>query len=465
MELSQDRKENVVVKKVSSYAVKIKGFNKILEPTVTIYRDALAYLISIVDSEWESVSKIDGNQYQQKFVESLVHSTTGKAGKTGNVAKYHEFDLKFYKFPSYLRRSTITDAIGVVSSYRSNLENWHKQGQHGRAPKLSLKHYKFPTFFKKEQFKREDDGTAYSATIKIYRNNDWVWLPITFKKSDVDYIQHHMVNRKENAPVLEKRGRHYFLRFSFEKQVKLENTAQIILSVDLNLNTNAVATAMRTDGTILGRHFFNFPKEKDQLWTNLNRIKRNQQSGHKENKMLWALVKGQNQSIAEMTARFIVDTAVYYSADVIVMEHLDTSGKKKGSKKQRLHHWRHAAVWDLVLNKAHHLSIRVSSVNAWGTSRLAYDGSGRVLRGKEIDMPYGVCQFQTGKVYNADLNASYNIGARYLIRQILKSLSEKKRLAVLAKVPKLSKRSTCTLSDLISLNSVLGGVCSVKATG
>jgi hypothetical protein len=68
---------------------------------------------------------------------------------------------------------------------------------------------------------------------------------------------------------------------------------------------------------------------------------------------------------------------------------------------------------------------------------------------------YGLCEFSNGKIYNCDLSASYNIGARYFIREILKSLSERARLLIEAKVPHCSKRSTCTLSDLLSLNAVL----------
>ena len=88
--------------------------------------------------------------------------------------------------------------------------------------------------------------------------------------------------------------------------------------------------------------------------------------------------------------------------------------------------------------------------------QLAFDGSGTVLRGKDADMPtYSLCKFQNGKVYNCDLNASYNIASRYYIRKILKSCPETDRLDILAKVPRCSKRSTCTLADLISLNAVL----------
>ena len=145
-----------------------------------------------------------------------------------------------------------------------------------------------------------------------------------------------------------------------------------------------------------------------------------------------------------------------YNADVIVFEHLELSGRKRGSKKQRLHHWRARYVQAMVADKAHRDGMRISHICAWGTSKLAFDGSGTVLRGKEADLgSYSVCRFTTGKEYNCDLNASYNIGARYFIRELLKSLPERVRLAAEAKIPQLAKRSTCTLSSLISLNAVL----------
>ena len=70
---------------------------------------------------------------------------------------------------------------------------------------------------------------------------------------------------------------------------------------------------------------------------------------------------------------------------MIVFEHLDLAGKKRGSKKQKLHMWR----------------------------------------------------------------------SRYFVREILKSLPARERLVLEAKVPQVTKRSTCTLSTLINLNAEL----------
>ncbi len=97
-------------------------------------------------------------------------------------------------------------------------------------------------------------------------------------------------------------------------------------------------------------------------------------------------------------------------------------------------------------------------INAWNTSGLAYDGSGPVKRGRESEKTNGcyfLCEFSIGKVYHADLTASYNIGARYYIREILKSCSETERLALEVKVPEVARGSTCTLSALIYLNAVI----------
>jgi transposase len=114
--------------------------------------------------------------------------------------------------------------------------------------------------------------------------------------------------------------------------------------------------------------------------------------------------------------------------------------------------WAKRTIQKKVEHKAHMFKIRVNRVNAKNTSALAFDGSGKVKRDVTN---YSKCIFATGKQYNSDLNASYNIGARYFIREIQKTISEKKWSQVLAKVPGLERRTQCTLSSLISLVAVL----------
>ena len=47
-----------------------------------------------------------------------------------------------------------------------------------------------------------------------------------------------------------------------------------------------------------------------------------------------------NKDIAVKMANFIVKLANEFKVDVIVMEHRDLTGRKRGTKRQRLHHWR-----------------------------------------------------------------------------------------------------------------------------
>ena len=437
----------------TTYKVKIKHYNHIFKQTVAIYRSAVDYLIAVCHENWESISSIEGSLNRQRYVETLVHAT-----KDNPNPKY-DFDEKFYKMPSYLRRGVISEALGKVSSYKSNLKNWGSEepSSRGEFPGYPKAGYIYPSLYRGNMYSETDD--TYKAQIKVYVRNTWDWITVQLRKSDVDYINRRCKNRKQCAPTLQKRGKEWYLDFPFEENVKLCKTNikdQTVVAVDLGINTAATISVMRSDGTILGRHFCKLPKETDHLAHSINRIKKMQQHGNYKTPRLWAKAKGINHDIATKTAGFIMDVAVLYNADTIVFEHLDRKGKLKGSKKQRLHMWRCKEVQAIVTNKAHRLGMHVSHICAWGTSKLAYDGSGFVARGREGGFnTYELCKFTNGKVYNCDLSASYNIGARYFIRELLKSVPEKARLRIEAKVPQCSKRSTCTLSTLVNLNTVL----------
>ena len=345
-----------------------------------------------------------------------------------------------------------------MSSYKSNLKNWENSDTHtrGRIPGEPKAGFIYPCFYRYGQYVQTGD---YSAKIKIFVRNTWDWLDVALRRTDIDYITHHCKDRKQCAPTLQKRGKEWFLDFPFEEiseltEVSVEN--QRIAAVDLGINNPATISIMDADGTILGREFLKLTREQDCLEHAMNRIKKAQQHNARRMPRLWSRAKGINDNISTKTANFIIEIAAKYHVDVIVFEHLDLTGKKKGSKRQKLHHWRAQYVQAMVTNKAHRLHMRVSRVNAWNTSRLAYDGSGKVERGTYIQngvtkYNYSICSFENGKQYHCDLNATYNIGARYFIRERLKSLTGTARLSIEAKVPQCGKRSTCTLSTLISL--------------
>lgn len=408
---------NVIV----DYRKYIQGreYSRAFKNTVAVFCDAEDFLIRVCDAEWADISVIGDKKRQCNFVEKLVHRTKG------NTPKYGDFDMKFYKLPSYLRRDAISEAVGKVSTYRKALDTWNASDPktRGKKPAFPKAGHSYPCLFRDGMYV---ENGMYSAKIKVFIRNTWDWITVPLRKNDVDYITKHCHCLKESAPTLMKRGKRWCLEFMYTVPSELKDVSDyrntVIAAVDLGLNNNAVISVMKSDGTILGREFL---------------------------------------SISVLTAQFIVDTAVKYKADVIVMEHLDVSGKKRGSKKQRLHHWRCQYIQDMVESKAHRQGIRISRVCAWGTSRLAFDGSGRVSRGEytasdgTVRYNYSICTFTTGKQYHCDLNASYNIGARYFVREISKSMPATAWQELSAKVPRALKRSTCTLSTLINLNAVL----------
>ncbi len=161
--------------------------------------------------------------------------------------------------PSYLRRGAINEAIGKVSSYKSNLDNWIKDPV-GREPSSPKAGYTFPSMYRTVMYNQTGD---YTAQIKVYIRNTWDWITINLKKSDMDYIYRHCSFRKQCAPTLQKRGKEWFLEFPFEEKVKLADISvyeQTIVAVDLGINTAATISVMLSDGTILGRHFCKLTK-------------------------------------------------------------------------------------------------------------------------------------------------------------------------------------------------------------
>ena len=441
---------------VSSYSIKLSGDLKALENPIIIYREALSFIIPIVDAHWDEMKNYEFNKECMSHIERLIHSTKDNQG-------VYRFDKKFHKVPSYLRRAVVNRAIGIVSSHRSNLENWKEKkrelektgGKIPKPPRLSTRHYDYPAYYKRDLF-RNFNPEGKTIELKVFKNNDWIYETYGLKTSDCNYYKKNLANKKQNVPIIKRRGKRFYAEFSYKESVPLIDQDDIkkICAIDLGIDTDATCSIMSADGTIHARKFIHFSEEHDHLDTQIGRIKRNQRRGNKKNTKLWKRVSGISQDIADKTARAIFEFGYEHGVDVFVLEFLEFKGKHTV---KRAHFWRYKRIYSVLGMTAHRHGLRISRVSARNTSKLAFDGSGTVKRGEKIskDTPYSIVQFTSGKLYNADLNASYNIGARYWIRQLLKPFSETKRLVLEAKVPQVTKRSTCTLSHLIRLRSEL----------
>ena len=373
----------------SSYKMKLIGDLKALEMSINLYRNALRMLIPIVNNHWETLSKYEFAKQKCNCIEKWIHSTQT------NQAQY-DFDQEFPKFPSYLRRSAIITALGIVSSYRSNLANWKKEPK-GKIPQLSLTHYDYPAYYKGNLF-RNFDPIKQIIELKVFKNGDWGYETYKLKTSDCRYYQTYLSSKKQNTPIIQKKGCRFYATFSYEETVQLvsEESISKICAVDLGLNTDATCCIMDQDGTVYARKFISFSKEHDRLHTQLGRIKRNQKRGSRHNKTLWRSVAGITQDIADKTVKAILDFGNEHGIDAFVLEYLDFKGKKAV---KRAHFWRYKRIYKVLTQKAHQCGLRITRVNARYTSRLAFDGSGWSKRGMKLRLkhPMPLWNFQMGK--------------------------------------------------------------------
>lgn len=416
---------------VVSYNVEvINNTNKlrhIVANTLALYNSALNYVCDVVLKHYDEINELN-NLEGRMYLEHLIHNTKN------NIAKY-DFDSIYYKLPCYLLRDIESKAIGHIFSYKSNLDNYKKERYNKisngkkfkkREPSLS-KCNLLPSFYKGNMYKMISDN---KIALKIYEDNDWKYEEFKLKKNDLKYI--NKINGKRYNPEIKIIGKKIYIKFTFEiEDLKLQDkelNKRIICGVDLGVNNDATISIMNYEGTILGRHFIN-TNNKDLMNHLLNKKRKIQRNSgnykYLRNLHINNKINSINENIVNHTVNQIIKICLSYGVDVIVFENLRHKFKRaKRSFRARLHRWRKIAIYNKAYEMAHRNGIRVSTVNPNGTSRYAYDGSGLVERDNDN---YSICKFVSGKIYNCDLSASYNIAARYYIRETLKPLDVNSR--------------------------------------
>ena len=416
---------------VVSYNVEvINNTNKlrhIVANTLALYNSALNYVCDVVLKHYDEINELN-NLEGRMYLEHLIHNTKN------NIAKY-DFDSIYYKLPCYLLWDIESKAIGHIFSYKSNLDNYKKERYNKisngkkfkkREPSLS-KCNLLPSFYKGNMYKMISDN---KIALKIYEDNDWKYEEFKLKKNDLKYI--NKINGKRYNPEIKIIGKKIYIKFTFEiEDLKLQDkelNKRIICGVDLGVNNDATISIMNYEGTILGRHFIN-TNNKDLMNHLLNKKRKIQRNSgnykYLRNLHINNKINSINENIVNHTVNQIIKICLSYGVDVIVFENLRHKFKRaKKSFRARLHRWRKIAIYNKAYEMAHRNGIRVSTVNPNGTSKYAYDGSGLVERDNDN---YSICKFVSGKTYNCDLSASYNIAARYYIRETLKPLDVNSR--------------------------------------
>ena len=138
---------------VSSCGVEIRKQNIPVRQTLEIYRSAVSYLTEIYEQVWEELAEIPDAKRRFNAAEHLVHTTKK------NPARF-DFDLRFPKMPSYLRRAAIQHALGSVSSYETRMDLWEKSGEKAGKPRLAYENHAMPVFYRDVMYREEKEGKA-----------------------------------------------------------------------------------------------------------------------------------------------------------------------------------------------------------------------------------------------------------------------------------------------------------------
>jgi putative transposase len=195
--------------------------------------------------------------------------------------------------------------------------------------------------------------------------------------------------------------------------------AHRVCAIDMGINTAAVAAIVDSSGTVIARKFFTCGRHNDRrdalaiLIASKQRQSGSIACGERHCSGLHRRIEGLNLEAARRIASGIAAFAAQHGAKVFVIEDLKGWRPKGPSRvmRKRFHRFQHRALVRALAHKAQELGARLLEIYARGTSRWAYDGSGKVTRSQENAQ---LAKFSSGKRYNAELNGALNIAARGL---------------------------------------------------
>ncbi|MCC5667289.1 IS200/IS605 family accessory protein TnpB-related protein [Nostoc sp. CHAB 5784] len=391
--------------------------------TIEAYRKFLIPLVIVINAQWQYLGELTAHD-KVNAVEKMIHKT---ADNPNHKHKYFQIVVDKYqffkKFPSYLRRAAIADAIGIVSSFQSRYYEWQsgiRKHKAAKPPKLTAMCKTYPALYKGQQVRY--NLNYQTVDIKVWSGTDWVWLNnIKVKKHG---LSRHLIDGNEiQSPALVVNKNKCQLSMPVKiKKVDREDS-EFVCSVDMEINNAATASIVGKNGTVKARKFINPARDIDRRNQRRMMIKRksSQTANITKQKLSNGFCRGLyrksanvNLEISRKVTRGIIEFAKSHNIKVIVFENLSgwkaKAGKKGSLQKQKFHLWCHCKIVELIQQRWNELGGKVVFVNPKYTSAYAFDGSGKVKRSK---VNYSLAVFQNGKQYNADLSASYNIGARY----------------------------------------------------
>ena len=386
---------------------------ELLRKTVSEFRRLVRCLVGVINTHWSTIGLLDAKS-QIPAIEKLVHQTAKNPSP-----KYQYFNRCFYKFPSYYRRGAIQFAVGQVSSFNTRYREWQsgiRKRKDALPPRLNADCGTYPPLYKGQCIKFADD--LNSAMIKVFSGTDWIWTTVGI----TGHRERHLnPNNQRKSPYLMVNGKGCHLSVPFQIKTPKLLDKESVLSCDLGINTTATISVVNFDGTVSYREFIHPGRDIDRRDKRLKIISKKASLTGKLQKGfargLYRKAGNINREIGQKVSARLVKIAKQYGVICIVFEYLKgwrpRGGKKRSTLKQRFHNWLHRRIVSLTEMKWSELGGRVVFVNPRGTSSYAYDGSGKLKRNNQN---YALARFANSKLYNADLSASYNIGARGILQ-------------------------------------------------
>ena len=393
-----------------------------VERTVVAFRRAVRALCGVIMVHWPEVAKAS---FTCNAVEALFHATAKRP-----VVRYAVLGRMLGKMPSYLRRAAIEQAHGAVASYLANYGHFldGKIGGKARAegakpPRLGFSNV-FPPLYGGNMITCEAGLRAVCVKL-LGADGQWRFSPSLALKGKFKRLP-ALAGKMDLCPTLMQKGAKVWLACPVKVTPPkyLTNKAFVdgahkVCSIDVGINTAATAAIVDSTGTVMARKFFTCGRHNDRRDALADRIADKQRQsgriakGERHAVALHRRVAGLSLDAARRLASDIAEFARQHGAKAVVIEDLKGWRPKGPSRKmkRRFHRFQHRALVNALAQKAQEFGLRVLDIFARGTSRFAYDGSGKVVRNKANAQ---LATFPSGKRYNADLNGALNIAARGL---------------------------------------------------
>ncbi len=233
--------------------------------TVAEYRHFLKPLVLIGYWNWEKLSQLTSNE-RVNTLEKLIHRTTDNPNP-----KYYWYFQKassnhpsFRKFPSYLRRAAIQDALGIVSSFVTRWDSWQRgERKHklDKPPKLTSMCNSYPALYKGQQVKYHSNFAG--VELKIWHGTDWVWMEnLPVRKHGKSRHTRDGAKLLSGSFIANKRNVH--LSMPVEINPHPLPDSDYVCAIDIGINTTATCSIVGSYGTVKARKFINPARDIDR---------------------------------------------------------------------------------------------------------------------------------------------------------------------------------------------------------